>query len=212
MEKIIITKREAVELYGSEDCKRHFTKYRKFTNKDIEFSLIKEMRRYYDSVEVIKQDRSYVYELSGKKDVVTPKEDGRINNGAWGPYTKNMDIMVVSVLEQGLVAETAQSLSKWAVDFGAITPAEYELLQARYKDYLRSQHLQDLKDNKIIFEGEDRLLDDFTYIVKEINNQLAGTLNRMKKAEIIEYYPVYKGHVMETNETIKLHEVLLNKY
>lgn len=60
-----------------------------------------------------------MYELSRKKDVVIAKEDGRIDNGAWSiPYTKNMDIMVVSVLEQGLIEETAQPLSKWAVDFG----------------------------------------------------------------------------------------------
>ncbi|SDM73090.1 hypothetical protein [Bacillus sp. OK048] len=209
MYTIILTKKEAVELYGSEKCKKHFAKYGKFTNKDLEISLLKEMRRYYDSVKVIKPEkgRSYVYELSCKKDVVTPKEDGRINNGAWSiPYTKILDIMVVSVLEQGLVAEAAQTLSKWAVDFGAITPAMYELLQSRYNEYLRSQYLQDLKENKIIFEGEDRILDDFTYVVKEITNQLAGTLNRMQKAGIIEYYPVYKGHVEETDETSNLHE------
>jgi hypothetical protein len=209
MDIIILAKKEAVDLYGSEDCKKHFARYRKFTNKDIEFSLINEMKRYYHSVEIVKAEkgRGYMYKLSGKKDVVTPKEDGRINNGAWSiPYTKKLDIMVVSVLEQGLVANTAQSLSKWAVDFGAITPAMYELLQSRYNEYLRSHHLQDLKLNKIIVEGEDRILDDFTYSVKEITNQLAGTLNRMKKAEIIEYYPVYKGHVKETDETTNLNE------
>ncbi|WML25658.1 hypothetical protein [Neobacillus sp. OS1-33] len=209
MDIIILTKKEAVELYGSEDCKKHFAKYKKFTNKDLEISLINEMKRYYHAVKVIKPEkgRGFVYELSGKKDEVTPKEDGRINNGAWRiPYTKNMDIMVVSVLEQGLEIEIAQSLSKWAVVFGSITPAEYELLQSRYNEYMKSQHLQDLKDNKIILEGEDRILDDFTYIVKENINQLAGTLNRMKKLEIIEYYPVYKGHLKDTNETINLHE------
>ncbi|MEH6956772.1 hypothetical protein [Neobacillus drentensis] len=209
MDTIILTKRQAVELYGSEDCKKHFAKYGKFTNRDIEKSLIKEMRRYYHSVKIVKPEkgRGYVYEFIGKKNVVTPKEDGRINNGAWSiPYTKNMDIMVVSVLEQGFVNDTAQSLSKWAVVFGSITPAEYELLQSRYNEYIRSQHLQDLKDNKIILEGEDRILDDFTYTVKENINQLAGTLNRMKKLEIIEYYPVYKGHLKDTNETINLQE------
>lgn len=209
MNTLILTKREAVELYGSEDCKKHFAKYGKFTNKDIEKSLIQEMRRYYHSVEIVKQKkgRGFVYELRGKKDVVTAKEDGRINNGAWSiPYTKNMDIMVVSVLEQGLIEETAQPLSKWAVDFGLITHNMYELLKSRYNEFLRLQHLQDLESNNIIFEGEDRILDDFTYMVKEINNQLAGTLSRMQKADIIEYYPEYKGHLMETGETITLHE------
>lgn len=209
MVKLVLAKKEAVELFGSKDCKRHFLKYGKFTNKDIEISLINEMKRFYNTVEIVKPEkgRGYVYELSGEKDVPTSKEDGRISNGAWSnPYIKNMDIMVVSVLEQGLVEGTAQTLSKWCLDFDLINSATYELLQARYKDYMRSQHLQDLKENRIIFEGEDRILDDFTYIVKEITNQLAGTLNRMRKAEIIEYYPVYKGHVEETDKTINLHE------
>lgn len=65
-----------------------------------------------------------------------------------------------------------------------------------------AQYIQDLKANNIIFEGEDRILDDFTYLVKEINNQLAGTLSRMQKADIIDYYPVYKGYLMKAGETI----------
>jgi hypothetical protein len=141
------------------------------------------------------------------REVIAQREDNRISKGAWSiPYTKNMDIMVVSALEQGLVTETAQPLSKWAVDFGLITPAMYGLLQSRYNEYLRSQHLQDLKNNKIILKGEDRILDDFIYITKEINNQLAAALERMKKAGIIEYYPEYKGHVKKTDEIINLHE------
>ena len=79
-------------------------------------------------------------------------------------------------------------------------------MRSRYNELLRSQHLHDLKAKNIVFEGEDRILDDFTYMVKEINNQLAGTLNRMQKAGIIEYYPVYKGHLIGKGKTITLHE------
>lgn len=214
MKKTIITKKEAVELFGSEECKNHFAKYKKFTNKDLENSLIKEMRRYYDFVEVVKPEkgRGYVYEVSGKKDVITLKEDGRINNGAWSnPYTKNMDIMVVSVLEQGLVTETAQVLSKWCLEFGLITPEMFKLLPAKYNQHYMEQCLQELKDNKIICEGEDRILNDFLYEMKTLQNQLAGTLKRMQKAEIIEYYPVYKGFIEEGGKTINLHENTVKK-
>ena len=210
----IITKKEAVELFGSEDCKKHFAKYKKFTNKDLEKSLIKEMKRYYDFVEVVKPEkgRGYVYKLSGKKDVITQKEDGRTSNGAWSiPYTKNMDIMVVSVLEQDLVTETAQVLSKWCLDFGLMTAEMFDLLPARYNEHYREQCLQELKDNKIIFEGEERILNDFIYEMKTIQNQLAGTLKRMQKADIIEYFPVYKGFIEESEKTINLHENTVKK-
>lgn len=203
----IMTKKEAVKLYGSEECKVHFEKYGKFKNKSIEEGLIKTLRQHYDSIETVKQGRAFVYKLGAKREVIAEREDNRVSNGDWSiPYTKNMDIMVVSVLEQGLVAETAQPLSKWAVDFGLITPQMYGLLKARYNEYLRASHIQELRESKVILDGEDRILDDFTYIVKEINNQLAGTLNRMQKAGIIEFYPVYKGHIKETDETINLHE------
>lgn len=213
MEKTILTKKEAVELFGSEDCQKHFATYKKFTNKDLEKSLINEMRRYYYSVEVVKPEkgRGFVYELSGKKDVVTPKEDGRIKNGAWSSYTKNMDIMVVSVLEQGLVSETAQTLSKWCLDFGAISSNMFELLPARYNEHYKEQCLQELKDNEIIHEGEDRILIDFIYELKTIQNQLAGTLKRMQKVNIIEYYSVPKGYVEEGGKTINLHESTVKK-
>jgi len=214
MGKLIVTKKEAVELFGSEDCKKHFANYKKFTNKDLEKSLIKEMKRYYDSVEIVKPERGrgYVYELSGKKDVVTPKEDGRIRNGAWSsPYTKNMDIMVVSVIEQNLVTETAQVLSKWCLDFGLITPKMYEILPAKYNEHYKEQCLKELKDNNIIREGEERVLNDFINDLKLLQNQLAGTLQRMQRANIIEYFPVHKGYVAEGDKTINLHENTVKK-
>ncbi|UUV26026.1 MULTISPECIES: hypothetical protein [Lysinibacillus] len=214
MVKLVLAKKEAVELFGSEDCKRHFLKYGKFTNKDIEISLINEMKRYYDTVESVKpaKGRGYVYELSGEKDEPTPKEDGRISNGAWSnPYIKNMDIMVVSVLEQGLVEETAQTLSKWCFDFGLISLKIYELLPAKYNQHFKEQCLQELKENNIISEGEDRILNDFIYQLKTLQSQLAGTLKRMQKANLIEYYSVPKGYVEEDDKTINLHESTVKK-
>lgn len=216
-ETIIFTLEEAVNSkYSNDALKKHFyDKKQKSIKKKGNLGanqvkqLLKNMRTDWVIVEIDESggaDRKIT--CTGRKEISTIREDGRISNGAWSiPYTKNMDIMVVSVLEQGLETETAKSLPKWAVVFGAITPSEYELLQLKYSEYMRSQHLQDLKDSKIIFEGEDRILDDFAYLLKEnIINQLAGTLNRMKKLEIIEYYPVYKGHLKNTNGTINLHE------
>lgn len=210
----IITKKQAVELFGSEACKKHFEKYKKFTNKDLETSLIKEMKRYYTLVKIVKpqKGRGYVYELIAKKDVITLKEDGRSSNGAWSiPYTKNMDIIVVSALEKSLVTNNAQLLSKWCLDFGLITQEMYALLPAKYNEYYREQCLQELKNDRIICEGEDRILNDFIYDTKVLQNQLAGTLKRLQKVDIIEYSPVYKGFIKEDGKTINLHENVVKK-
>ncbi|RCX24611.1 hypothetical protein DEU47_104705 [Bacillus sp. AG236] len=210
----IITKKQAVELFGSEACKKHFEKYKKFTNKDLEKALIKEMKRYYTLVKIAKpqKGRGYVYELSAKKDVITVKEDGRSSNGAWSiPYTKNMDIIVVSALEKSSIPNNAQLLSKWCLDFCLITKEMYALLPAKYNEHYREQCLQKLKDNRVICEDEDRILNDFIYDTKVLQNQLAGTLKRLQKIDIIEYSPVYKGFIKEDGRTINLHENVVKK-
>ncbi|MGR5866386.1 hypothetical protein ACT7DZ_28475 [Bacillus cereus] len=51
MKERVITRKEAVEIYGSEQCRKHFEKYKKFTNKKIEDALIKTLKQYYKQVE-----------------------------------------------------------------------------------------------------------------------------------------------------------------
>ncbi|MGR5866388.1 hypothetical protein ACT7DZ_28485 [Bacillus cereus] len=110
-----------------------------------------------------------------------------------------------------MIVETAQTLSKWSLDFGLITPKMYELLHAKYNESIKEQNLKDLKNNNIIYEGEERILNDFIHDIQKIQNQLAGTLNRMQKAKIIEYFPVYKGFVKEERKTVNLHENTVKK-
>lgn len=205
---MILTKQEAVEKYGNNKQKEHFNKYGKIKSKKVEEALIKTIEQHFETVKIVPlQGRAKGYKLSSKREVIAERKDNRISNGAWSiPYTKNMDIMVVSVLEQGLETETAQTLGRWAVDFGLITHKMFKLLKSRYEKGLKASYIQELKNNFIINNGEERILNDFIYFVKEINGQLAGTLERMRKAGIIDIHPVYKGHIKETGETISLHE------
>lgn len=214
MSYTIITKAQAVELYGTEDQKNHFAKYRKFTNKNLENALIDVLRRTYESFEICKQGRAYVYKLGEKRDVPLEKTvnvGARISNGAWGNYTKNMDIMVVSVLEQGLINDTAQTLTKWCLDFGIITQPMYELIRSKYNEDLKDKQLQILINNNVIKNGEERIVNDFIRGFQILQKQMAGTLNRMEKLGIIEYYPVYKGKVEGEAALINLHEDTVNK-
>lgn len=212
MGNTIMKKKEAVELHGSKDCKIHFAKYKKFTNKDLEKSLLKTINQIYESVEVIKQGNSYVYLLGAKREELAIREDGRATNGTWSiPYTKNMDIMVAAALESGSISEAAQTLSKWSLDFGLIPRKMYELLGARYHKNYREECLGELKKNNVIIEGEERILFDFMIEIKKIHKQLAGTLERMRKAGIIDYYLASKGFVEEGHLTVDLHEATVTK-
>lgn len=209
-----MTKAQAVELHGSENQKRHFAKYGKFTNKNLEKALIDVLKRTYESFENIKQGRAYVYKLGKKRDVPLEKTvnvGARISNGAWRNYTKKMDIMVVSIFEQSLINDNAQTLSKWCLDFGLIKPSMYELIRSKHNQKLKDKHIQILKNNNVIKDGEERVVNDFIHGFKTLQKQLAGTLDRMKKLEFIDYYPVYKGKVIGKEVPINLHEDTVNK-
>ena len=88
--------------------------------------------------------------------------------------------MVVSVLEQSLINDTAQTLSKWCLDFGLITTSMYELIRSKHDQGLKDKHLKILKNNNVIKHGEERVVNDFIHGFKTLQQQLAGTLNRWK--------------------------------
>lgn len=193
----ILTKKEAVELYGSERCKQHFEKYGRFNNKNLENSLIKTLEQNFESVEVIKQGRANVYQVGKKRESLAERKrelGGRITNGAWKvPYTKNLDIIVVSHLQNSKIAVGEQTLNKWCLDFGLISEDMYELINSRYSDSLRSKHIKQLEEKGIINDGENRIINDFISIVRDLQGQLKSTLDRMAKIKIINQTKMFVG-------------------
>lgn len=209
--KFTITKKEAVDKYGNSKQKDHFYKYKKFKNKSIEDSLIKEIERYYEHVSKIKQGRSIVYELDNKRSEIIPKEDNRISNGSWSnPYIKNMDIIVVSKLEQGSILPEAKTLSTWLLEFGLINQSMYDLLISANNNRIKIEHEEALINSNIICKGEEKILDDFRDDVKYLQGQLAATLERMRKANIIEFYMIPKA-VLTNGEVVTLDEITFHK-
>ena len=87
----IMTKKEAVEKFGSEDCKRHFAKYGKFTNKDLENALIKTLEQHFESVAKVKQGRAFAYELGEERTEIAEREDNRKFNGGQNKTYDNED-------------------------------------------------------------------------------------------------------------------------
>lgn len=220
MEKIF-TKAEAVEEYGTEEQKGHFKKYKKFTNKKIEDALIKTLEQNFEVVERVKVGRSIAYKVNGERAVLLERKDMRVSNGDWSkPYTKNMDIVVVSILEQEKESRADQTLNDWLLDFNLITPQAYDLLKSRFNEEIKERHLIELKENKIIKTGEERVLIDYVEMVLKLQGELASTLNRMSKAKIIEFYPVFWGYNGEKiqlspethKKALKLRKKLMEQY
>lgn len=214
-EYIILTKKEAVERYGSDNCKNHFSKYGKFKNKKIEEALLKTIRQHYECVEIIKQGRSNVYKLSNKRFIMAERERNlgdNISNGNWKYYTKNLDIMIVSTLELELNKDISQTLGRWAVDFGIISDSQYDLLTARYNKDLRSEYIENSLDVGVIKKGEEYTIDDYTRLVSDLIKHLSGTLDRMSKLGIIEMNKVYKAYVESEDKHIEIHYSTYKKY
>jgi len=63
-----------------------------------------------------------------------------ISNGAWSnPYTRNLDIVVLSHLENKKVVTGAQTLSKWRLDFGLFSQEMYELVITKHNEKAKTK-------------------------------------------------------------------------
>lgn len=211
MEEVLMSKAKLVEEFGSEECKRHFAKYGKFKNKSIETALIKNVECYFEEVKPVKEGKVTSYKLINRKTEISDKVDNRISNGSYTSYTKNLDIIVVSALEQGNISDNAQTLNKWCLDFGVIEPKLHELVTSKYKENLKEQHIKELQQVNILQSGQERIVSDFIRYTQQLQSRLAGTLKRMKRAGIIEYYLVPMGYIEKEAKTVKLHEGTLKK-
>lgn len=214
MENGIFERLDVVKEYGSNEQIRHFEKWGKWKNKDTQVSFEKTLDEIFGdgNWETVKDGRKTMYKLSEKLIERAIRDDKRVSNGAWKiPYTKNLDTMVVAVLELGIEKEDAQTLSNWSVDFGAITLEQHDILTSRYHDGLRQYYVNDALGKKVIFSGEERVFDDYALFIKELTQQIAGTLNRMEKLGIIDVSKVYNGWVEGKKEPIELHYTTYKK-
>ncbi|AYE50686.1 hypothetical protein OEA_13150 [Priestia megaterium NCT-2] len=207
MEYGIFERLDVVKEYGNKDQIKHFEKYGKWKSKTVEKAFQKTLDEIFGegNWEIVKEARKSMYKLGAKLEKRELRKDNRLSNGAWNiAYTKNLDTMIVAALGVGLRKETAQTLSNWAVDFRLITVEQHEILASRYNDSLREAYIKNSLENNVINQGEGRVLDDYASFVKELIEQLAGTLNRLEKLGIVEVAKIYNGYTSE-DRVIEIH-------
>lgn len=213
MTEQILTKAIAVEMYGTDKQKSYFKKYKKL-QKTMEEALLKTLEQEFNSeIEKVPAPtgRGICYKVGKKYDEVKEREDGRATNGVWSiDYTKNMDVIVVSALEQDLVSYDAQTMRKWLLDFKLVNRELFDLMGTKFNKEAELQHVKELINKNILEYEEKRIIKDYLDFTKELQGQLESTLKRMKKANIIRFWEVQKAK-LTNGEVINIHESVVKK-
>ena len=203
-ESITISKKVAVENFGSEDCKTHFTKYNKFKSKSLEEALIKTLNQLYKSVEVVKIGRAYQYKLGAARVEIAERhrEIGKnATNGKWNKSTKHLDALILAHLEHNLIngKEIQKSFINWLFEFKMINEKQHELYQSKFDNQSRKDIDNLIREN--VENSDERIVSNsYRFFLDDIQAQRNTMLNSLKRME-------EEGIV----ETFKRHKAYLNK-
>lgn len=188
MESLILTKREAVDKYGTQAQKDHFNKYRKFVNKGTEEALKKTLKQHYESVETIKQGRANVYKLGMELGYVADREDGRVNNGntITLPYSNELNSLTIKYIINNCKDEMQQfSINTWLNVIGLV---DREFTSAAFNNGKKKEVMDNLINTfDSRFSKEDiALLDNFILTERDrLTRNLTGLFNRLSKNKLI---------------------------
>lgn len=186
-ENVIVTKKEAVTEFGSEQQKNHFDKYGRFNNKKIEAALIKTLNEYYESVETVKVGRAFSYKLGNLRSEKAEREDNRSNSHLMTDFTQSLDLFIVSTLEHkgGRIGDQDKTMSDWMVDFGLSNKKLNQAFKS-VKNGSYHEHINHLKESNVIKDGQEMVFFDYMRFHQGLKENLEKSIARMEKAKIIE--------------------------
>jgi hypothetical protein len=206
-ESIILTKAEAVKLYGNSIQIKHFQAWGKFTNKNIENAFLKTLDQLFDSVEIIKHGRGYGYKLGKKREEIQERKDGRKDNGKKLAYQYQLHSLLIDYILRNCNNKyyTTLTLSKLLVEIGLITP------QVAYSQFNKGKiafHLQELQKLHADFTYKDFVLvKHFMRVdIRRLKQNLGSILNKLAKKQIIKYKKKPMGCDLEDNHRLLTNE------
>ena len=197
-------------MFGNEAQINAYKERKKLVKKTKE-ALIRTAESIYEDVGIVKEGRSNVYVLGDKRNSILVKQDGRATNGKLSQYSKDLDVVVLSRLKNNKKRNNyAKTMNGWMVDFGLISQ---KLSQAMSPHFLSNKDNVDelLNDDIIKYEDEIRIIKDYIGYTRNLQQNLKSTLERLKKCNIIEFYPVYKARIKLDKETKQQVESIINK-
>lgn len=209
-----ISKKIAVDNFGSEDCKTHFSKYNKFKNKTLEEALVKTLNQVYTSVEAVKIGRAYQYQLGDVREEIAKRqrEIGKnATNGKWNDSTKHLDALLLSHLEHNLIngKEIQKSYINWLLEFKMINQKQHELYKSKFDRNLREKFdslirsTVENKDERVVSSSHKFFMDD----IQAQRTTMLSSLKRMEREGIIETFKRHKAYLNNPIENTKGEEV-----
>ena len=122
---------EVVRNYGSEKTILHYEKYKRIVAPNVYQSLLKTLDQHFESVIKVKEGRKVFYELSGERETVSTREDGRSKGGhRTVPYSDYIDILLLSVFPD--------------------SPFRHQIVGQSLSKILKTTNMQSEKQNKIV--------------------------------------------------------------
>jgi hypothetical protein len=184
---IFLTKKEAVEKYGTKAQKEHFYENgEKFKDNRYEKSLIKTIKQYWESVE----NDEGGYKLEGKRKKPIEREDKRKEkNGKKVIYEYQFSSLVMNYIGKTCSNNTYMNLtlSKLLIEIRVITP---DLAYCQFNKGKMAYHLQQLqKLNPTEFIDKDFvIINHFIKLeLQRLKQNLGSILTKLVKKKIIKY-------------------------
>ena len=184
---IIISKKEAVERFGSDAQKAHFEKYGRFKSKDVENAFLRTLEQHFEVVEIIKDTKPYVYRLEGLRKQPVEREDDRKNNGKKLEYQYELNTLVLDFLRTECTDQyfTYNSLSQWLIKIGLVND---DVINTQYNRIKQKEHLERLKAKYSDLFVHPVVVKNFTRIImKRLKQNLASTFTNLAKLGLIEH-------------------------
>ncbi|WP_214771196.1 hypothetical protein [Exiguobacterium sp. s133] len=202
---MILSKLEAVQLFGSDKQKAHFQKYNRFVNSNLEQSLFKTLQQNFETVDRIKKGRGFEYQVLNKKEQITPRLTKTSHNGSWSiPYTFDLDkIMLIHLTQENI----SGSIGRVAYDSSIyISDNQFQVTRS-----FKSPSVI-----KYIFgETNPYVIEFVTNHIKSIEQEVSRSLSRLHKLGLINLKISYRAVDKSDNTSsnfVELNDELADAY
>lgn len=200
-ENMTLSKKDAVNKFGTKEQKNHFEKYKKFTNKKLGAALLKTLNQLFEDVDdTVKVGRGYGYKLGAARTQVAERKDNRGGNELG--YTKYLDAVVLMALNNKMFDKHETTMAKWVYHFGLANKALFLLKTAprseeaiRFKKKLKEQEVSSSVTMKAEFQAFISDYEDKERILKNV-------FKKLRNNNLIEFYKVPKA-VIRTGDLYK---------
>ncbi|MGB2993563.1 MAG: hypothetical protein WBB47_13090 [Paenisporosarcina sp.] len=170
-------------------------------------SLIKEMKCYYEFVEVGEgKGRNRMIVTDKKRKVKAKKEDKRqFNKGQAPEHSMYLALMVMSKMDG--IDNKARTSNGWATFFGLISPAEQDIMSGIYSEEALKPYKEYMIRIGILEDGEENVFQDLAYTLRNICKGQLQTVLRAAATEGMELITIissWKGKVKKSKEAIDI--------